>query len=79
MSISPFRKVRPWVWPPRELSDEEVGMAKAGSPEEPGLGPPYPPALLAVREWGTGGLGLGCYSDIKAVILRCSWTLGRLC
>ena len=53
-------------------------MAKAGSPEKTGLGPPYLPALLAMREWGTDGLGLGCYSDIKTVILRCSWTLGSL-
>lgn len=33
------------------------------------------PALLAIGEWGAGALGLGCYSDIKTVVLRCSWAL----
>lgn len=37
--------------------------------------PPYLPALLAIGEWSVGTLGLGWYSDIKTVILRCSWAL----
>lgn len=38
MSVSSCRTVRQGVRLPRELSDEEAGMAKAGSPEETGLG-----------------------------------------